>query len=87
MEPTRAADLERNLIPFSAGHRSCVGRKYVPRYHLHSMGLTNIQKVVATILRRYHIEAVDEKEELETESVGVAEKKGPLFVRIRLRNP
>lgn len=51
------------------------------------MGLTNIQKVVATILRRYHIEAVDEKEELETESVGVAEKKGPLFVRIRLRNP
>lgn len=49
------------------------------------MALTNIQKVVASVLRRYHIEAVDEKEELETHSVGVAEKAGPLLCRIRFR--
>jgi hypothetical protein len=49
------------------------------------MALTNIQKVVASILRRYHIEAVDEKEELHTHSVGVTEKAGPLFCRIRFR--
>jgi hypothetical protein len=51
------------------------------------MALTNIQKVVATILRRYHIEAIDDKEELETHSVGVAEKAGPLLCRIKFRNP
>jgi hypothetical protein len=50
------------------------------------MALTNIQKVVATILRRYHIEAVDEKEELKTFSVGIVEKAGPLLCRIRFRN-
>jgi cytochrome P450 len=27
MDPSKAAELERYLIPFSAGHRSCVGRK------------------------------------------------------------
>ena len=52
---------------------------------IHSMALTNIQKVVASVLRRYHIEAVDEKEELKTHSVGVAEKEGPLSCRIRFR--
>jgi len=51
-----------------------------------SMALTNIQKDVATLLRRYQIEAVDEKEELYTHSVGVAEKAGPLLCRIRFRN-
>ena len=50
-----------------------------------SMALTNIQKVVATVLRRYHIEPVDEKEELRTHSVGIAEKAGPLHCRIRFR--
>jgi hypothetical protein len=45
------------------------------------MALTNIQKVVATILRRYRIEAVDEKEELQTHSVGLAEKAGPLLAK------
>jgi cytochrome P450 len=86
MDPVRATELERNLIPFSAGHRSCIGRKYILQNHSRSMALTNIQKVVATILRRYHIEAVDEKEELKTFSVGIVEKAGPLLCRIRFRN-
>ena len=33
LDPVRAAELERYLIPFSAGHRSCVGRKYTPHDH------------------------------------------------------
>lgn len=87
MDPARAAELDRYLIPFSAGHRSCVGRKYVSSKYKtnNSMALTNIQKVVATVLRRYQIEVVDEKEELRTHSVGVAEKEGPLLCRIRFR--
>jgi hypothetical protein len=51
------------------------------------MALTNIQKVAATLLRRYHIEAVDEKEVLTTHSVGITEKAGPLLCKIRFRNP
>jgi hypothetical protein len=52
----------------------------------HSMALTNIQKTVATILRRYHIEALDKGEELKTHSVGIAEKAGPLLCRLSFRN-
>ena len=51
------------------------------------MATTNIQKVVATVLRRYHIEAVDEKEELKTFSVGITEMEGPLFCKVRFRKP
>lgn len=49
------------------------------------MATTNIQKVVATVLRRYHIEAVDVKKELKTFSVGITELEGPLFCKVRFR--
>jgi len=52
-----------------------------------SMATTNIQKVVATVLRRYHIEAVDQKDELKTFSVGITELEGPLFCKVRFRKP
>jgi hypothetical protein len=49
------------------------------------MAVTNIQKTVATLLRRYHANAVDPNEPLVTESVGISEKAGPLWCTLQFR--
>ena len=47
--------------------------------------MMSIIKILATVWRRYDLELVDPDEELIMESVGIAEKQGPLMVRARLR--
>src|ERR1700743_489203 len=65
-----------DLAPFGAGHRACIGR---------NVAMMSIIKILATVWRRYDLELVDPDEELIMESVGIAEKQGPLMVRARLR--
>lgn len=65
-----------DLLPFGTGHRGCIGR---------NIASMSVVKVLATLWRRYELEAVDADEELIMESVGIGEKKGPLIVRARLR--
>jgi hypothetical protein len=42
----------------------------------------NIMKGTTTLLQNYSFEAVNQKEELAMESVGIGEKKGLLLVRV-----
>lgn len=74
----RTEGLDRHLIPFSIGHRMCIGK---------SIAMTNILKVTSTLLRCYEFEVVDKKQKQpEMISVGVAEMISPLRCRVKRRN-
>jgi benzoate 4-monooxygenase len=72
----RAKDNTRYLIPFSIGHRICIGR---------NVATIEIYKIVTTLLRKYrfHLVYPDEKQCLR--SSGIGELNGPLFVRVSKR--
>ncbi len=61
------------ILPFGVGHRACIGR---------NIATMNIMKITTTLLRNYRFEAVDIKEKLVMESVGIGEKRGPLLVKV-----
>jgi benzoate 4-monooxygenase len=69
-------DLSAFLIPFSTGHRSCIGR---------NIAQTSIFKLMAAVFRNYVIELVDPEEKLVMISLGISEKKGPLLCKVRKR--
>lgn len=68
---------KRNLSPFSVGHRMCIGR---------NLAMTNILKVLVTVLKNYTLELVHPDEEILAISVGISEKEGPLMCRVKSRN-
>jgi len=47
--------------------------------------MTNILKVVTTILKSYELEMVDPDHKITILSMGLSEKEGPLMVRVRRR--
>ena len=49
------------------------------------MAMTNILKVVSTVLTRFKFEMVDAQQTIRPSSVGISEKEGPLLCRIRAR--
>ncbi|KAF2092698.1 cytochrome P450 [Rhizodiscina lignyota] len=61
------------LMPFGMGHRACIGR---------NVAMINILKCVTIIGRHFSLEVMDPEEELEMETVGIGEKKGPLMCKI-----
>lgn len=80
-DPTRflgtgKEEFKRKLGPFSVGHRMCIGR---------NMAMTNILKVVTTVLKNYQLEMVNPKEKIVTANVGISEKAGPLICLAKKR--
>lgn len=71
-----AKDMSSLLIPFSTGHRSCIGR---------NIAQTNIVKLAAALFRNYTLELCDPNETLIVDSLGISEKKGPLLCRVQKR--
>lgn len=65
-----------SLVPFGAGHRACIGR---------NIAMINILKVTATLFRLYEFDPVKKDEELVMRHIGIAEKSGGLFCRVRKR--
>lgn len=61
-------------MPFGAGHRMCIGR---------NIAMANMLKVVTVVLRNYELEAVDKDEPLKIVTVGIGEKEGPLWCRVK----
>jgi benzoate 4-monooxygenase len=61
-------------MPFGAGHRMCIGR---------NIAIMNMLKVITVVLRNYELEAVDKEESLKVKTVGIGEKEGPLWCRIK----
>ncbi|KAL6407021.1 hypothetical protein AUP68_09842 [Ilyonectria robusta] len=72
----KADFFKRHLTPFSIGHRMCIGK---------NMAMTNILKVLTTVLKHYQLEMMDPKQKISTISVGISEKDGPLECRVRRR--
>ncbi|PLB42242.1 cytochrome P450 [Aspergillus candidus] len=66
----------RFLIPFSIGHRMCIGK---------NLAMTNILKTVTTLLSLFEIEAVVGKEGVAVRSSGIGEMEGDFPVRVRIR--
>lgn len=65
-----------DIMPFGIGHRACIGR---------NIASINILKILSTLWRNFEFMPIDKYERLETESVGVGEKKGPLLCSVRQR--
>uniref|UniRef100_A0A182MJS7 Cytochrome P450 n=1 Tax=Anopheles culicifacies TaxID=139723 RepID=A0A182MJS7_9DIPT len=63
-------------IPFSAGPRNCIGQKF---------GALEAKAVLASVLRRYRVEAVDRRENLTLYGELVLRSKGGLKIRITKR--
>jgi benzoate 4-monooxygenase len=55
----------------------CIGR---------NMAMTNILKVVTTVVKCYQLDSTDLEDKVRTVSVGISEKEGPLRVRVQRRN-
>lgn len=71
-----ARDYARYLIPFSIGHRMCIGR---------NIATMEIYKMVTTLLRRYHFHLVYPEKQQCLRSSGVGELDGELLVRVSIR--
>lgn len=67
---------KRHLTPFGIGHRMCIGK---------NMAMTNLLKVLVTVLRYYDLEMEDPGQKITTLSVGISEKEGPLLCRVKKR--
>jgi benzoate 4-monooxygenase len=50
------------------------------------MAMTNILKVVTTVVKCYQLDSTDLEDKVRTVSVGISEKEGPLRVRVQRRN-
>ncbi|KAH7010076.1 cytochrome P450 [Ilyonectria destructans] len=73
----KADFFKRHLTHFSIGHRMCIGK---------NMAMTNILKVLTTVLKHYELEMMDPKQKISTISVGISEKDSPLECRVRKRS-
>jgi cytochrome P450 len=72
-----SGDYAALLMPFGMGHRSCIGR---------NIAMINILKVASTLLRNYEFDLLDREESLELLHGGVAEKRGPLMCKVKMRH-
>ncbi|KAL4749004.1 hypothetical protein BDW72DRAFT_205134 [Aspergillus terricola var. indicus] len=66
----------RYLIPFSVGHRMCIGR---------NLAMTNILKSVCTLVTLFEFEPLEKKKDVRVISPGIGEMKGVFEVRVRVR--
>lgn len=66
----------RFLIPFSIGHRMCIGK---------NLAMTNILKTLTTLLTLFEFEAVERKDWVSVRSSGIGEMEGDFPVRVRVR--
>ena len=73
----RAKGLERFVIPFSVGKRSCVGQ---------NLATANILKMVTTLLRCYEFEFVNKEEEMVVASHGDGYLRTPVMVKVKMRD-
>ncbi|KAJ5468640.1 Cytochrome P450E-classgroup I [Penicillium sp. IBT 31633x] len=62
-EPSRS----RFLIPFSIGHRMCIGR---------NLAMTNILKTVTTLIRQFEFHPISRQEQVRVRSSGIGEMEG-----------
>ncbi|KAL4878787.1 cytochrome P450 [Aspergillus karnatakaensis] len=67
----------RFLIPFSVGHRMCIGR---------NLAMTNILKSVTTLVALFEFEPLEKRTVVRVESQGIGEMRGAFPVRVSLRN-
>ncbi|KAL4908465.1 hypothetical protein BDW74DRAFT_175146 [Aspergillus multicolor] len=67
----------RYLIPFSVGHRMCIGR---------NLAMTNILKSVTTLLAMFEFEPVEKRKSVSVISPGIGEMEGGFEVRVRMRS-
>ncbi|CAG7921798.1 unnamed protein product [Penicillium olsonii] len=70
------SEKSRFLIPFSIGHRMCIGK---------NLAMTNILKTVTTLLSLFEIEPVYKKQGVAVRSSGIGEMEGDFAVRVRMR--
>lgn len=74
---SRGSGKESWVIPFSVGHRACLGK---------NMAMTNILKVTTTLLSNYTFEVVDKDlVNPDFESVGVAQMKSSILCYVEKR--
>ncbi|KJX97047.1 cytochrome p450 monooxygenase like protein [Zymoseptoria brevis] len=75
----RTEGLSAALIPFSLGHRMCIGR---------NLAMTNILKTISTLLTRFEITMMEDarKEPVRFGSYGIGELQGTLTCTARSRN-
>ncbi|KAL4790966.1 cytochrome P450 [Aspergillus venezuelensis] len=76
LDPVYNKEKGRYLIPFSVGHRMCIGR---------NLAMTNILKSVTTLLSLFDFEPVDRRKSVAVRSPGIGEIEGGFIVRVRLR--
>lgn len=69
-------DQTRLVIPFSVGHRMCIGK---------NLAMTNILKTMTTLLKTFEFEAVGPDAPLRFLSCGI-DMEGPLPCKARLRD-
>jgi cytochrome P450 len=74
---SRAQGKSPYLIPFSIGHRACIGR---------NVATMEIYKMVTTLLRYYHFLPIFPGKKQSLRSSGVGELDGELLVRVRKRD-
>ncbi|KAF9888040.1 hypothetical protein FE257_009304 [Aspergillus nanangensis] len=67
----------RCLIPFSVGHRMCIGR---------NLGMTNILKTATTLLSWFELEPVEREKMVRLKSSGIGEMEGAFLCRVSLRD-
>lgn len=66
-------ELSRYLIPFSTGHRMCIGR---------SLAMTNILKTVTTLLREFDIKPATKRQTVRVRSAGIGEMDGEFLCTV-----
>lgn len=64
------------LIPFSIGHRMCIGR---------NLAMTNILKTVTTLLVRFEFEPVGKQRRVSVRSSGIGEMEGEFLCRVSVK--
>lgn len=68
----------RFLIPFSIGHRMCIGR---------NLGMTNVLKTATTLLSWFELEPVAKEEKtVRLKSSGIGEMEGAFLCKVSLRD-
>jgi benzoate 4-monooxygenase len=71
-----SASKSRFLIPFSIGHRMCIGRNFA---------VTNILKTVITLVTMFDIEPVEARKEVRVRSSGIGKMEGTFLCRVKGR--
>ncbi|KAJ6114460.1 hypothetical protein N7486_000238 [Penicillium sp. IBT 16267x] len=64
------------LIPFSIGHRMCIGR---------NLAMTNILKTITTLLVQFDFEPVDKERRVSVQSSGIEEMQGQFLCRVSIK--